>query len=361
MRSLKRKERTEKDSEKRPSRKAPTSRRNRGQKPERGGRTKLSPIDARLQGLQEVWQSTEARESGGFETIEDGEYECLLVEACVAESRRQQTLQMVFHLEIQGDPEYEGKVIKKFCGLDGEEKISWAKGDLLRLGVEWPEDPMDLPETMVALKEAQPLVCVAAVTNAKGYQNFYFQYVIDDDGGNENSDNDDAPEEEEKPSKKGRRTSTSQEKEKAPPKSRSARRDRKEPAVEDPEYPDFDTMTYREIAAWARKSDVDLKGTKGKGTPFLIKTIEQHFGVNYDAGENEQNDGDSDDDSDDSDSNEKIIDNLDNMDSPALEELCEDLKLDEDAAKIAEDHGGQDTDEYRDELRDLIEKALSED
>lgn len=103
-----------------------------------------SEIAKSLKALRNTWKDTEPRT--GFATIPDNDYLAKLVDMEVALSKNKRT-QVVTTFQI-ADGKYKKTEIKKFDGIDSDVSISWFKGYCEVLGLEIPEDLMELPDVL---------------------------------------------------------------------------------------------------------------------------------------------------------------------------------------------------------------------
>lgn len=103
-----------------------------------------SEIAKSLKTLRSTWKDTEPRT--GFVTVPDNDYLAKLVDMEVTLSKNKR-IQVVSTFRI-ADGKHKKTEIKKFDGIDSDVSISWFKGYCEVLGLEIPEDLMELPDVL---------------------------------------------------------------------------------------------------------------------------------------------------------------------------------------------------------------------
>ena len=103
-----------------------------------------SEIAKSLRTLRSTWKDTEPRT--GFVTVPDNDYLAKLVDMEVTLSKNKR-IQVVSTFRI-ADGKHKKTEIKKFDGIDSDVSISWFKGYCEVLGLEIPEDLMELPDVL---------------------------------------------------------------------------------------------------------------------------------------------------------------------------------------------------------------------
>lgn len=129
-------------------------------------------LKGKLKKMQSAWESAEPRE-GGF-SLADGTFNAKIEGATIEESQNER-LQIVWELRFLSG-ENSGRTARKFSGLDTEENIAWAKGDLTRFGIELPEDIVELGD---ALAECVGAYVECTVKTKDEYTNIYFNEVVE--------------------------------------------------------------------------------------------------------------------------------------------------------------------------------------
>ena len=111
-------------------------------------------VASKLKMLKKKWKSATPRTGGG---LPDGEYEGVIRTAVIGISiSDSQRLQCVWTLEATGPEGFEGRKQTKNAGLETEDNLCWFMGDLAVLGIDPPDDPDDIGDT-VGLTEGLPI------------------------------------------------------------------------------------------------------------------------------------------------------------------------------------------------------------
>lgn len=169
-------------------------------------------VSKELKNLSKTWQKTEAKQGGGGNKLEDGEYTLKILSMEVGKSKKGR-LQVAIKYKIRKPKESKGKETMTFHGLENENNIAYFKGLAEVIGLELPDDMEDLPEALEAfVEENEDDLSVKMTTNQKGYQNMTILAVGDeavetasedaDDDDDKSSDDDDDEDESEKKDKK---------------------------------------------------------------------------------------------------------------------------------------------------------------
>lgn len=131
-----------------------------------------------LKSLQKSWKEAEPQELGTFTKVPDADYEAAIVGMAVELSKNDRP-QIVYSLEIK-EGKYEGKIIKKFDGLDNEVGIGYAKALLNLLEVPIPKDVTELPENVDDWISSNEETMVNITVKTKdGYSNVYINSLMD--------------------------------------------------------------------------------------------------------------------------------------------------------------------------------------
>jgi len=135
----------------------------------------MASIKQKLKKMKKSWSETEANE-GGFSPIPDGQH-IVRLDKVFMDLDKNEELQIVFDMTLMTG-ETSGKTNKKWSRMATEENIAWAKGDLVKLDLELPDDLTDLPELLDSLEG----VFVSCTFKTKDeFQNIYFNEVVDED------------------------------------------------------------------------------------------------------------------------------------------------------------------------------------
>ena len=173
-------------------------------------------VSKELKGLSKTWQKTEAKQGGGGNKLEDGEYVFKILSMEVGKSKKGR-LQVAIKYKIRKPKESKGKETMTFHGLENENNIAYFKGLAEVIGLELPDDMEDLPEALEAfVEENEDDLTVKMTTSAKGYQNMTILAVGDeavetasddaDEDDDSSSDDDDEDESDKKKSKKSKKS-----------------------------------------------------------------------------------------------------------------------------------------------------------
>lgn len=173
-------------------------------------------VSKELKSLSKTWQKTEAKQGGGGNKLEDGEYTFKILSMEVGKSKKGR-LQVAIKYKIRKPKESKGKETMTFHGLENENNIAYFKGLAEVIGLELPDDMEDLPEALEAfVEENEDDLTVKMTTNQKGYQNMSILAVGDeavetasddaDEDDDSSSDDDDEDESDKKKKKKSKDT-----------------------------------------------------------------------------------------------------------------------------------------------------------
>lgn len=145
-----------------------------------------------------TWKDAEAP---SFGDIPDGKYQIRIESANINNAKSSGRLQVSWQLEILSG-EYAGRKLFKHDGIEDEQSQGYFRGGLARLGVEWPDDPSDLPDVLEGLQGTLAQV-TAKTREGSEYQNVYFDKALDssdvEEGGTEAEGEAEAEETEEAP------------------------------------------------------------------------------------------------------------------------------------------------------------------
>lgn len=171
----------------------------------------MSEVSKELRKLGKVWQKTEAKQGGGGNRIEDGEYVLKLLSAEVGHSKKGR-LQVAIKYKIRRPKDMKGKETMTFHGLENENNIAYFKGLAEVIGLELPDEMEDLPEALENfVDECEDDLTVKFKTNSKGFQNMTILAVGDneveqaegsEEEGSDNGDDDDDGKKKKKKKKK---------------------------------------------------------------------------------------------------------------------------------------------------------------
>lgn len=126
-----------------------------------------------LQELETAWKDTDVVEAGVFTPPSDGNYSGKLLSGSVEMSQNGR-IQIVWVLKIT-EGSQEGKVIRKFDGIDNEISIGYAKGMLKLVGIDIPKKAADLPKALknFFLAHEEGMNVEFTVKTKDGFTNIY--------------------------------------------------------------------------------------------------------------------------------------------------------------------------------------------
>lgn len=155
----------------------------------------MSEVSKELRKLGKVWQKTEAKQGGGGNRLEDGEYVLKLLSAEVGKSKKGR-LQVAIKYKIRKPKDSKGKETMTFHGLENENNIAYFKGLAEVIGLELPDDMEDLPDALESfVDENEDDLTVKFTTNKKGFQNMTILAVGDNEVESSSKDEDEEAEE----------------------------------------------------------------------------------------------------------------------------------------------------------------------
>lgn len=115
------------------------------------------------------------------QTLPDGEYEGVIVDAVVGESKSEsKRLQCVWTLRATEDGDYKDREVLKFSGLETGDNMAWFKGDLEALELDIPDNIDNIGDT---LNDAINLPILFSVRTRDEFTNIDFIEVLE--GGSE--------------------------------------------------------------------------------------------------------------------------------------------------------------------------------
>lgn len=151
---------------------------------------KGSSLMSKLKKLGTSFKKAKPRRSGF--PIPDDDYAATIVSAIIEEARSTGRLQINYLLRvIEGD--YEGKEFHKYAGLETEDNLDYALGDLEVLELELPAEISDLG---TVLEEAANLSVDVTIRTSDSFTNIDFNELLAE-GSEDDADEDDADEDEE--------------------------------------------------------------------------------------------------------------------------------------------------------------------
>lgn len=122
-----------------------------------------------------------------FGEVPDGRYQFKIKEARVNNSDSSGRLQVSWDLEVING-EFAGRHVFEHDGLETDQNRDFFRTKLARIGLEWPENPADLP---TVLEEALETYVEARVKTKGEFQNVRFVKALDNDEVEEESPDDD--------------------------------------------------------------------------------------------------------------------------------------------------------------------------
>ena len=129
-----------------------------------------------LKDLQSDWGDAEANE--GFFQLPDGEYAVRIVDADLDYSQNNNLIATLTLKVLEG--EHKGKEVKKFWNMKPE-SFPYIKGDLKRLGIEFPKKLSNFRETLDnEVMDLAVMVKIQKQKNDPNYQNIYFNELYED-------------------------------------------------------------------------------------------------------------------------------------------------------------------------------------
>jgi len=132
--------------------------------------------------MKKEWK--DAPEIDDFEDLPDGKYQVRIDEAVMTETKETELPMAKFAMTVAGGEQVNRKCWK-YAVLDLEKMprcLSFLKKDLNKLGVEMPDDPAELEDTLPELDGSYAEIQIK--TSSKGdteYKNTYFQIALDED------------------------------------------------------------------------------------------------------------------------------------------------------------------------------------
>ena len=130
-----------------------------------------------LKDLQNEWGEAEVND--GFFQLPDGEYSVKIVDADLDYSQNNNLITTLTLKVLDG--EHKGKEVKKFWNMKPE-SFQYIKGDLKRLGIEFPKKLSNFPETLDnEVMDKCVLVKIQKQKNDPNYQNIYFNELLEDE------------------------------------------------------------------------------------------------------------------------------------------------------------------------------------
>lgn len=153
-------------------------------------------IKNHLRGISAAWKNASPAETN-YEGYSDGDYLMELREMEVGMSRESNRLQVVSKF-VFADGKYKGHGKWRFDGLDSDSSISFFKAYCEVLGVEYPEDPVDLLEVLADFVSNNESLFNCTLKTKGEFQNLYVKGVSDYTKGSEEEEGSSDEEEEEK-------------------------------------------------------------------------------------------------------------------------------------------------------------------
>lgn len=151
-----------------------------------------SNLMSKLKSMQTGWKKGKPRKSGF--PIPDDDYAAEIMSAVIEEARSSGRLQIHYVLKAtEGD--YEGKEFAKYAGLETDDNLEFAMGDLETLELEIPADIKDLGPV---LEEAVGLAVDVTVRTSDSFTNVDFNELLeegDDEDEEEDEDEEDKDDE----------------------------------------------------------------------------------------------------------------------------------------------------------------------
>lgn len=147
-------------------------------------------VEDALAELHEQW--AEIEEPAGID-VPDGRYIAEIKEATLNRSKNSGRLQVSWQLAI-AEGEYKGRYLFKHDGLDSATGLSFFRGSLARLGMDWPDSPDEIPGVLEQLVGTFAQVTTKTKDGAE-IQNTYFTRGLPDynSDGNGDAGEDDEP------------------------------------------------------------------------------------------------------------------------------------------------------------------------
>lgn len=148
-------------------------------------------LATKLKRLQKKWNDAEPKTGRSY--LPDGNYNCRIESATIEESAKSGTLQISWNLSVV-DGDYEGKSIRKWDGLEGENSLDWLQGSLETLELELPDNIEDLGAT---LEESNGLLIEVSLNTRDEFQNCYFNELLEQEEGEDDDEEEEEGEDEE--------------------------------------------------------------------------------------------------------------------------------------------------------------------
>ena len=135
-------------------------------------------FEAKLTKLRNKWKSAQSEipSSGDFPKLDPGRYVGRISDGEVNESKTTGRLQCFMELTVT-EGESKGDTIRKYYGLDKEESLTYLQRDLVRLGIEIPEDPEELENILQSIVKQKLLVKFRVKENGE-YLNIYLDKLV---------------------------------------------------------------------------------------------------------------------------------------------------------------------------------------
>jgi len=132
-------------------------------------------ISSLLKKLEEFWDTPEKT----WGDVPDGPYQVKIESAVLNESKASGRLQVSFQFNVlEGD--FINRKIFKHSGLDNESNIAYFRGDIGKLGHEWPETPEGLEPILNELLDSCAEIKVkTSARDGQEYTNVYITRAID--------------------------------------------------------------------------------------------------------------------------------------------------------------------------------------
>jgi hypothetical protein len=144
-------------------------------------------VASNLKSLKKRWSKVTPTQSGANAPL--GEHECRIESAVIENAKSSGRLQINYGLSVI-DGDFEGRKFHKYAGLDTDDNLDYAMGDLEALELEVPDDPEDLGEV---IEEAVGLEVLVQVTQSEDFTNISFIELLEE--GEEGEDEDEEEEE----------------------------------------------------------------------------------------------------------------------------------------------------------------------
>ena len=161
-------------------------------KPRSKGKSKTKGkgnLMSKLKGLQTSWKKGKPRKAGF--PVPDNDYGVEILIAAIEVARSSGRMQINYAMQVL-DGDYEGKEIHKYAGLETDDNIDFAMGDLETLELDVPEDIGDLGPV---LEGAVGLQVDVTVRTDGSFANVDFNELLaegDGDSDDDDADDDDA-------------------------------------------------------------------------------------------------------------------------------------------------------------------------